>query len=154
MKLLDLLSGKVIRVPLRQTEKNKIIEELVDILAAAKKLNNRDMALQAVLDREQVMSTGMGEGVAIPHAKTDAVTHLAAAFGVTKTEVDFQAIDEKPVRLVFLLVGPVEPTGPHLQALSRISRLMHRQEFREKLIAARNSHEILKEIENEEQQYI
>ena len=98
---------------------------------AAGRIDNREMVLKAVMDRERVMSTGMGDGVAIPHAKTDGVKDLVAAFGVTKQGIDFQSIDGKPVRIIFLLAGPTDQTGPHLKALSRISRLMHRKEFRD-----------------------
>ncbi len=154
MRLQDLLTDKVIRIPLQNTEKEKIIEEMIDLLEQTKKLRDRNLALAKVLERERVMSTGMGEGVAIPHAKTEAVDELVAAFGITSSEVDFQAIDEKPVRLVFLLVGPMDPTGPHLQALSRISRLMHRKDFRDRLIAAHSAEEVIEAIAKEEQKYI
>lgn len=154
MRLQDLLTDKVIRIPLQNTEKEKIIEEMIDLLEQTKKLRDRNLALAKVLERERVMSTGMGEGVAIPHAKTEAVDELVAAFGITSSDVDFQAIDEKPVRLVFLLVGPMDPTGPHLQALSRISRLMHRKDFRDRLIAAHSAEEVIEAIAKEEQKYI
>jgi len=154
MKLRDLLSEEVVRMPLKNTEKNSIIEELVELLYRAGKLKDRDKALQAVLERERIMSTGMGEGVAIPHAKTVAVDGLVAAFGITSKDVDFQSIDDKPVRLVFLLIGPMDPTGPHLQALSRISRLMHRGELREKLISASSEADILRIIDQEEKKYL
>lgn len=154
MMLQELLSEEVIRIPLESTEKNTIIEELIDLLDRARKLKDRNAAMEAVLERERIMSTGMGEGVAIPHAKTAAVDGLVAAFGITKKNVDFQSIDEKPVRLIFLLIGPMDPTGPHLQALSRISRLMHRSELRDKLIAAATPAEILQVLGQEEQKYL
>jgi fructose-specific phosphotransferase system IIA component len=154
MKLQDLLTEEVIRIPLQNTEKEKIIEEMIDLLNQAHKINDRDLALEKVLERERVMSTGMGEGVAIPHAKTAAVDDLVAAFGITAEDVDFQAIDEKPVRLVYLLVGPMDPTGPHLQALSRISRLMHRKEFRDRLLACRTGSQVIDIITKEEQKYL
>ncbi|MBN2355692.1 PTS sugar transporter subunit IIA [candidate division KSB1 bacterium] len=154
MRLHDLLSPEVIRIPLEHTDKQEIIAELIDILSAADRILDKKMALEAVLERERIMSTGIGEGVAIPHAKTLAVDKLVAAFGITKESVDFQAIDEKPVRLVFMLVGPMDPTGPHLQALSRISRLMHRSELREKLITSRTSQEVLQALAQEEQKYL
>ena len=153
MNLSDLLSKDVIRIPLENTDKNRIIEEMVDILVSQDKITNRESVLQAVLDRERVMSTGMGDGVAIPHAKSDGVNELVSAFGITKQDVDFKSIDEKPVRLIFLLVGPVDQTGPHLKALSRISRLMHRKEFRDKLSAAHSSEEVIEAIKKEEQKY-
>lgn len=153
MNLRDLLSPDVIRIPLENVEKNKIIEELVDILDRSQKLQDRDAVLTAVLERERVMSTGMGEGVAIPHAKSDGVTSLVAAFGITKQDIDFQSIDEKPVRLIFLLVGPLDQTGPHLKVLSRISRLMHRREFRDRLAGSHSSEDVIDAISKEEQKY-
>lgn len=153
MNLTDLLTAEVIKIPLESDEKFQIIEEMVDVLNAAGRIDNRDMVLNAVLDRERVMSTGMGDGVAIPHAKTDGVKNLVAAFGVTKQNIDFQSIDGKPVRIIFLLAGPTDQTGPHLKALSRISRLMHRKEFREKLAAVRSAQEVIDAISSEERKY-
>jgi len=153
MNLKDLLSADVIKIPLENLEKNLIIEEMVDLLEKAGKLTNHNMVLDAVLERERVMSTGMGDGVAIPHAKSDGVTELVAAFGITKQNIDFEAIDGKPVRIIFLLVGPTDQTGPHLKALSRISRLMHRKEFREALAASKTAEDVMVAISREEQKY-
>ena len=153
MNLKDLLTADVIKIPLESDEKFQIIEEMVDMLNDAGRLQNRDMVLDAVLERERVMSTGMGDGVAIPHAKTDGVKELVAAFGITKQNIDFQSIDEKPVRIIFLLAGPSDQTGPHLKALSRISRLMHRKEFRDKLASVRSDAEVIEAISNEERKY-
>ena len=153
MDLKDLLTAEVIKIPLEGNEKYQIIEEMVDILDAAGRIQNRDMVLNAVMERERVMSTGMGDGVAIPHAKTDGVTELVAAFGVTKQDIDFQSIDEKPVRIIFLLAGPTGLTGPRLKALSRISRLMHRKEFRDKLAGVRSTEEVIAAISHEERKY-
>ncbi len=153
MNLKDLLTKEVIKIPLVGEDKNQIIEEMVDVLHAAGYADNRDTVLNAVLERERVMSTGMGDGIAIPHAKTDGVKNLVAAFGITRQGVDFQSIDNKPVRIVFLLVGPSDQTGPHLKALSRISRLMHRKEFRDRLASAHNPDEVIEAITNEERKY-
>ncbi len=150
MKLREILSKETIRIPLVSTEKDKLIEEMVDTLYAAGKIEDRDKVLKAVLDRERVMSTGVGDGVAIPHGKADGVKNLVASFGVTQKEVEFGSIDDKPVRLVFLLVGPYDQTGPHLKALSHISRLMHRPEFRTRLIKAKTPEEVMAAIEKEE----
>ncbi|MBC7187380.1 MAG: PTS sugar transporter subunit IIA [Calditrichaeota bacterium] len=150
MKLREILSKDTIRIPLLSTEKDKLIEEMVDALYAAGKIEDREKVLKAVLDRERVMSTGVGDGVAIPHGKADGVKNLVASFGVTEHDVEFGSIDDKPVRLVFLLVGPYDQTGPHLKALSHISRLMHRPEFRARLIKAKTPEEVLAAIEKEE----
>lgn len=153
MNLQDLLTADVIKIPLESEEKYQLIEEMVNVLHESGRIDNRDAALNAVFERERVMSTGMGDGVAIPHAKTEGVKELVAAFGITKQEIDFQAIDGKPVRIVFLLVGPTDQTGPHLKALSRISRLMHRKEFRDRLAASRSADEVIEAITSEERKY-
>jgi fructose-specific phosphotransferase system IIA component len=153
MKLKDILSEAAIKIPLQSREKKQIIEELVEVLAQARRIKDQGEVLKAVLDREAVMSTGVGDQVAIPHGKAEAAPEIVAALGITRQAVDFQSIDEKPVRLVWLLVGPPNQTGPHLKALSRISRLMHKPEFRERLLAARTVNEALDAIIREEEKY-
>ena len=118
-----------------------------------KKIGNREKILQAILDREKVMSTGVGYHVAIPHGKAEGVKDIVASLGITERDVDFHSIDNKPVRLIFLLVGPPDKTGPHLKALSRISRLMHRKEFRTKLLKSKTPREVMDVIEQEEERY-
>ena len=153
MKLIDILSENTVRIPLQNTEKNKIISEMVDILHQVHNFEDPEIVINAVLEREKIMSTGVGDGVAIPHGKADGVKELVASFGVTKEDVDFASIDNKPVRLIFLLVGPQNLTGPHLKALSRISRLMHNGKFRQKLINAKSSTEVLEALGKEEAKY-
>ena len=151
MNLSDILSTETIVLRLRTVSKIDIINQLVRILNKAGKIDSLEKVLKAVLDREAVMSTGVGEGVAIPHGKSEAAPNIVAALGIAEEPVDFEAIDDKPVQLIWLLVGPPGKTGPHLKALSRISRLMHQKDFRERLIAARSSEAALSEITNEEQ---
>jgi len=99
------------------------------------------------------MSTGVGNGFAIPHGKTDAVSDIVAAFAVTAAPIDYQSLDEQPVRLVFLLVGKDSMVGPHIKLLSRISRLMNKEEFRKKLLAAASPKEVLEIFRTEEAMY-
>lgn len=153
MKLKDILTEDRIKIPLQNTKKDKIIEEMVDLIDNSKKLRNKSQILKAVLDREAVMSTGVGDEVAIPHGKADGVEDIFAALGVTKEPVDFNSLDDKPVRLIWLLVGPQDKTGPHLKALSRISRLMHKKDFRERLIKAQSPKEMIEAISSEEEKY-
>ena len=153
MRLADLLSEEVIKIPLENTEKEKVIEELIDLLVAAGKVKNKTAVLKAVMEREKVMSTGVGDGVAIPHGKAEGVEDVVAAFGVAQKDIDFRSIDEKPVRLVFLLVAPPNATGPHLKALSRVSRLLNKKEFREQLLRAKTAAEVLDLIHEEEKAY-
>jgi fructose-specific phosphotransferase system IIA component len=151
MNLMDILSPETIVLPLKTVNKINIIQKLVQTLYTAEKISDLEKVLKAVLDREAVMSTGVGEGVAIPHGKSDAAPNIVAALGITEAPVDFEAIDNKPVQLIWLLVGPPGKTGPHLKALSRISRLMHQKDFRDRLIAAPSSEAALHEIATEEQ---
>ncbi|HDL18527.1 MAG TPA: PTS sugar transporter subunit IIA [Bacteroidetes bacterium] len=153
MKLTDLLNENLIKIPLEKREKEEIIGELIDILVANDLVNNRDVIFKAVMEREKVMSTGVGDGVAIPHGKADGITDVVAAFGISKEEIDFQSIDERPVHLVFLLVASPDATGPHLKALSRVSRLLNKQEFREKLIQVNSAAEVMDLIRDEEKIY-
>ena len=153
MTLMDILSENRIKIPLANTEKAKIIEEMVGVIADSVELENRAEILKAVLDREAVMSTGVGDEVAIPHGKTESLKEIIAALGITKDPVNFNSLDDKPVRLVWLLIGPQDKTGPHLKALSRISRLMHKEEFRERLIQTNAPKDAIEIIASEEKKY-
>lgn len=150
LMLSDMLNANLIKVPLKATTKEEVIGELVDLLASNDKVRNRDDALKAVLDRENVMSTGVGESVAIPHGKSEEVDEVVAALGISNTDIDFSSIDEKPVRLVFLLIATPNAATPHLKVLSRVSRLLSRKELRQKLIGADSANEVLGLIRDEE----
>lgn len=136
MLLTNLLTPDRIRIPLAARVKDDLLRELVDVVADTTPLGDRDDVLRAVREREQVLSTGIGNGVAIPHGKSAAVPDLALVAGVTREGVDFDALDGRPVRLFFLLVGPDSAAGEHVKALSRISRLLRRDSFRDRLLAA------------------
>ena len=153
MTLMDILSGKAIIVDLKGETKEEIIEELVDALEVGKDITDRDKVLQAVLEREKIMSTGIGDGIAIPHGKSDAVLRLAAALGTQKRGVDFESLDGEPAYVFFLLVSPANVSGPHIKALARISRLLKNDDFKKKLIDAASPEEIVSIIETEEQNH-
>lgn len=153
MKLRDILSDDLIIIPLKSHAKDEIIKEMVDNLYKKKKIVDRDRILKAILDREKVMSTGVGDRIAIPHGKAEGVKDIVASFGITESDIDFHSIDDKPVRLIFMLVGPPDKTGPHLKALSRISRLMHKPDFRERLLNSHTPREVMDIIEKEEEKY-
>jgi mannitol/fructose-specific phosphotransferase system IIA component (Ntr-type) len=106
-----------------------------------------------VLEREKIMSTGVGKGFAIPHGKTSSVKEILAAFGKTNRPIEYEALDSKPVHLVFLLVGKDNMVSTHIKLLSRISRMMNKDEFREKLLNARNEAEIYNIFKEEEENY-
>ena len=150
MTLLDILSADSTLIDLKGETKENIIAELIDTLAVGDAISDRDKVLQAVLEREKIMSTGIGDGIAIPHGKSDAVERLVAALGTQRRGVDFEALDGEPAYVFFLLVSPANVSGPHIKALARISRLLKNDDFKKKLIAAEASAEIIEIIGTEE----
>ena len=150
MTLLDILSAGSTLIDLKGETKEDIIAELIDTLAVGDAISDRDKVLQAVLEREKIMSTGIGDGIAIPHGKSDAVERLVAALGTQRRGVDFEALDGEPAYVFFLLVSPANVSGPHIKALARISRLLKNDDFKKKLIAAEASAEIIEIIGTEE----
>ena len=153
MTLLEILSSETTIVGLKGNSKEEIIEELVDCLDASNTISDRDKVLQAVVEREKIMSTGIGGGIAIPHGKSDAVQRLVAALGTHRHGVDFEALDGEPAFVFFLLVSPANVSGPHIKALARISRLLKNDEFKKSLIEASTPEEVLEAIAEEEKQY-
>lgn len=150
MLLTELLSIERIRIPLQSTSKDELLRELVDVCVEAHDIEDHEDVLRAVREREAVLSTGIGNGVAIPHGKSAAVPGLRMAAGRSLAPVDFDALDGEPVSLFFLLVGPESAAGPHIKALSRISRLVRRDDVRERLIAARDAGEFLEALREAE----
>ncbi|MDP4174756.1 MAG: PTS sugar transporter subunit IIA [Bacteroidota bacterium] len=153
MKICDIIKSDQIIAELSGTSKEDVINELINLFKNDERVINLEKVRTAVLEREKIMSTGVGKGFAIPHGKTDAVKEIIAAFGKTKNPIDFAALDEQPVHLVFLLVGKDSLVGPHIKLLSRISRMMNKDEFRESLINAKSSEEIYSIFQEEENNY-
>lgn len=151
MKITDILNESVVQTNLAGSTKEEIINTMIDIAATQKQVLDKEKVRQAIFDREKIMSTGVGSGFAIPHGKTDAVSDIVAAFAVTAQPIDYQSLDDQPVRLVFLLVGRDNMVGPHIKLLSRISRLMNNEDFRKRLLEAENSKEILDIFKEEEE---
>jgi len=147
--LSQLLTPQRIRVPLTAADKASVIRELVDAVVEGSPLSADDL-LQAVQEREQVLSTGIGHGVAIPHGRSGRLTDLRVSAGVARQPIEFGSIDGAPVRLVFLLVAPESEAGAHVKALSRITRLVRQPLVRERLIGAPSGedfHRYLREAE-------
>lgn len=140
MLLTDLITPQRIKIPLEGRTKEELLAELVT-LATGDDPAEIGAVLRAVQDREAVLSTGIGHGVAIPHGRSAAVDELRLAAGVTAVPVDFDALDGQPVRLLFLLIGPDSAAGAHIKALSRISRLVRRDDMRNSLMAAGSAEE-------------
>lgn len=140
------------KVPLEATTKDEVLRELVDVLAQDGCVADREAVLRVVREREAVLSTGVGHGVALPHGKSDACPGLSIAAGVTTEPVDFDALDQEPVRLIFLLVSPESAAGAHIKMLSRISHLVRRPAVRDRLIQAADDEaflRVLREVEGE-----
>lgn len=150
MRLTEILKPQNIKLPLEAKIKTDAIGELVDLLAGNGELTDPKKVLEAVLDREATRTTGIGNGLAIPHGKCTGTDHLVMAIGRPATPIDFQAIDGRPVTLIWLLSSPPDKTGPHIHALARISRLMTIDRFRQSLSNAQTSQEIYDSIVEQE----
>ena len=144
MNLKTVLSKDSISLHLKGTNKEEIINELLDILVAAQKIENREAAFTAIMDREQKMSTGMKHGIAIPHGKSSTIKDLVACIGVSENPVEFDALDHQPCRIFIMTLSPVEKTGPHLQFLAEISLLFKNGEKRQEILQATSADEVLK----------
>ena len=150
MLLTQILQPSCVKVPLQGKDKKSIMTELVDLLDANGLLLDRDAALEAVFMREQTRSTGIGSGIAIPHGKCKAVKELVMAIGIAREPVDFESVDGKPVTIVILLVSPADQTGPHIQALARISRLMLDESFKQALERAASAEQLYELMSSKE----
>jgi fructose-specific phosphotransferase system IIA component len=153
MKISDILTEDMVVTGLAGGGKEEIINAMIDLVARSPKVLDAEKVRTAIFERERIMSTGVGNGFAIPHGKTEAVAEIVAAFAVTAEPIDYESLDEKPVRLVFLLVGRDNMVGPHIKLLSRISRLMNKEEFRKRLLELQTPREILDLFRQEEAAY-
>lgn len=150
MKIMDFLVEDAIKIGLTAKSKIEVIEELVDILVAAKKISDKEKVIKCLIEREELGSTGIGQAVAIPHAKSNAVKELVSAFGLSHDGVNFDALDGEPVRIFFLLLAPDSAAGTHLKALAKISGLLKNKHFRKMLLNAGTKEDVIKIIKEEE----
>jgi fructose-specific phosphotransferase system IIA component len=153
MNLFSLLDTKSILSELEVENKNDLISKLVQTLAHKVDTSFLPEIEEAVFERESVMSTGVGKGLAIPHGKSKNIEENYAAFAVLKQPLEFDSIDGQPVNMVFLLVGPDSKNSLHIKLLSRISRLMNSSSFRDKIVSCTNSQQILDAFKEEEEKY-
>lgn len=151
MTLLDIITPQNIKAPLSATDKKGVIDELVDQLAKLGKVSDPAGLKEAVWSREQTRTTGIGHGLAIPHGKAPGVQGVAMAIGKPAVPIDFAAIDQQPVKLVILLASPLDKTSDHIQALARVSRLMMKEDFRERIYGATSAQEIYNLLAEQEQ---
>jgi len=154
MKVFELLEESFILTDFKSDDKKNIINELIDLHKEDKNVNDLEKVRTAIHDREKEMSTGIGKGFAIPHGKTNAVKDVIVSFGKTKRDIDYDALDGNPVHLVFLLVGKVDLVSKYIKLLSRISRVMNKDDFREKILNAITKDEIINIFKEEEKHYI
>ena len=143
MDIAKVLTEQAVRVDLHATEKPAAIEEMLDLVIAGGGVHDRAAALRALREREARMSTGMQHGLALPHAKTAAVERLRAAVGVSPGGIPFDSLDGEPARILVMTLSPLNRTGPHIQFLAEIGRLLSSRAARARVLAARTPAELL-----------
>jgi fructose-specific phosphotransferase system IIA component len=149
MALIDMIVEKVIKTPLASKDKPDVLRELVQILKDAGEIDDFDTVLKAVQEREDRMSTGLEKGIAVPHAKTKAVSSLKLAIGIAPEGIDFDSMDKEPSKLFFLLLAPPGQSGPHVEALAEIAKLAHSTSFCKALMNADNAQEVVELLKGE-----
>ena|SRR3989338_7707272 len=151
MKISEVLDKKAIKIGLATTTKEETLKELVGILAKVEDIGDQKAIVKALIERENLGSTGIGQGIAIPHGKTDKVNRLVAVLGISKNGVNFDALDGEPVYIFFLLVAPKATAGPHLKALAQISRLLRDTYFCELIRKCKTEEEVFNLLKTEEE---
>ncbi len=151
MRIADILSRDRVIYELNSTGKQEVIREMTSLLP--KEILDLDQVVQILMERERLGSTGIGEGVAIPHGKLAGLSSMIAAFGRSTRGVEFESLDGNPTHLLFLLVAPEDSAGAHLKALARISRLFKDSQFRKVLMGARDVDELYEAILEEDEKY-
>lgn len=153
MKLIDILDESAIVADLRASTKTEALRSLVNAMAATKPALRKEELLQVLLEREELGSTGIGDGIAIPHGKSPEISEIVSGFGLSKQGIEFDSLDGKPAHLFFLLVAPENSVGTHLKMLARISRMLKNVEFRQKLLEADSQQAIYQIIADEDAKY-
>lgn len=152
MKLSELISVELIEADLKSKNKTDVLEEMLNLLIKAGRVDqeNKEEIFEAIMDRENIRSTGIGLGVGLPHAKTPIVKEIVACFGRSKEGINFKSSDEKPVHLIFLLLASDNNNAPYIDSLSQISRLLKNNYIREMLTSIESAEKILDFIKREE----
>ncbi len=152
MRLTEILRPENVKLPIAATGKTEAIEELLALLETNGDLSQPAKVREAVLERERTRTTGIGDGMAIPHGKTDGVTSLTMAFGRTADPIDFESVDGKPVSLIWLLTSPADQTHPHVVALGRVSKILSQPAVRRRLLDAKSARAIYDIIAEQDEQ--
>lgn len=153
MKIMDILVKEGVVLDLRSRDKRGVLGEMADALARSESGLEAQRLLDVLLERESLQSTGIGEGVAIPHGKLPGLGRLLATFARSREGVDFESIDGQPTQLFFLLVVPEHSGGQHLKALARISRFFRDAAFRKTLLEAQSTEDVFRAIEEEDAKF-
>jgi PTS system nitrogen regulatory IIA component len=153
MDITDILDEESVIAELTARDKKSVLEELVAVLVEHGRLKDKEKSVQVLLERERLGSTGIGDGIAIPHGKLKEITGIICSFGRTRAGIDFQSIDEKPTYLFFLLLAPEDSANEHLQALARLSRLLKDEQFRKRLLEADSKKDMYRIITEEDAHY-
>ncbi len=153
MNLSSVLAPERIKLNLLGTRKEDVIAELCDLAVTSGRVHDRNEVLRLFYAREDLKSTGIGHGVAIPHAQSEKVEGIVVALGVSSRDIDYQALDHQPVHIVFLIAAETHQSIPYLSLLSRISRIMRKEDTRNRLVNAASPEEVLDIIQCEERDF-
>jgi fructose-specific phosphotransferase system IIA component len=143
MKLESIILPELVSMELQGTGKTEVIEELIGLLVRAGRVEDAEAALKTVMDREAKLSTGMGNGVAIPHGKTNQVSTISAAVGISRAGVNFESTDGNPCNIIVLTLSPTSQVGPHIEFLATITRRLNSEDFRQPLRDAASPAEVV-----------
>ncbi len=152
MKLSSFLREDLIQLELQSKTKNDVIQECIDLISKAGEITNREEFKKTILEREQLETTGIGDGIAIPHGRTDAVKQLVIAFGKSKDGIDFQSLDGNPAYLYFMIASPQNASGVYLRVLAKISRLLKSYDFRTALRNAETPAQVIEIFQEAEKE--
>lgn len=150
-RLIDILEVDAVKIPLIGSSRDDVIKELIELFAVKNLFEDKHVVYKAVLERERIMTTGVGNGIAIPHCKHESCKNFSLAVGIADEDIDFQAVDQNPVRIIFLLIGPTNAAGMHIKILSRITRIMSVLETRERIEKIKDPRELYQLLIAEEE---
>jgi PTS system nitrogen regulatory IIA component len=153
MRITDILDENLVIPDLGGENKRELLNEFAALLNDQNKIQDSNEFLEVILAREALGSTGIGEGIAIPHGKLRNLNRLVLSFGISRKGVDFDAMDGKPVHIFFVLIAPEDSPGDHLKALARISRILKNRSFRERLLGTDSSEGLYRQIKEEDERY-
>jgi nitrogen PTS system EIIA component len=151
MKITDFLKEDCVLLSVKSRDKKEAISELLELLKEKRYIKDSQDILDNVMEREKLGSTGIGQGIAVPHTKTEQIEELVGAVGISNDGISFEALDGEPVYIIFLILAPTKSIGLHLKALAKIARLLKDKTFRNALRKANNKSEIIKIIKEDEE---